>query len=213
MKLTILGASGAVGTCLVTEALARGHEVTAVTRPSGRYAPPPGVRALAGDLTDTAFLRTAVRGADAVLSALGLRMPGIAPWHRPEDPTFLSRAYPAILAAMHAEGVRRIAIVSAGGAGDSRKAMPAVFRAMMATSALRHAYAELDRIEPMLLSSGLDVCIARPGGLSNGPATHRVEVVSTIGSAQIARADVAGWMLDQLATTPFAHRVALIAAV
>lgn len=212
MKLVVLGASGGIGGHLVTEALARGHEVTAVTRPTSKFTAPAGVRALTGDLTDEAFLRTAIQGADAVLSALGLRMPGIAPWHRPEDPTFASRATTAVVAAMKAEGVSRIVVVSAGGVGESRAAVPAFFRVMIATTALRHAYADLARVEQTLLASGLDVCIARPGGLGDGPPTRKVAVVPTIGPAQIARADVACWMLDQLATTPFAHRAAMIAA-
>jgi putative NADH-flavin reductase len=36
MKLTILGATGATGTCLTSQALAAGHEVTAVVRDPAR---------------------------------------------------------------------------------------------------------------------------------------------------------------------------------
>jgi putative NADH-flavin reductase len=32
MKLTILGATGATGTCLTSQALAAGHEITAIVR-------------------------------------------------------------------------------------------------------------------------------------------------------------------------------------
>src|SRR5260370_7321085 len=38
MKLTILGATGATGTCLTSQALAAGHEVTAVVRDPARLA-------------------------------------------------------------------------------------------------------------------------------------------------------------------------------
>ena len=119
MKLVVLGASGGCGRLLVTQAAARGHTVTAVARASSRLDAPDGVRALRGALDDEGFLREAVRGADAVLSALGLRLPGIAPWSRPEDPDFLDRSTPAVVRAMKAEGVGRAVVISAGGVADS----------------------------------------------------------------------------------------------
>ncbi len=118
MKLSILGASGGCGVQLVTQAVARGHTVKAVVR-SSSYQAPPGVEVIRGDLTDAGFLTRAIQGADAVISALGLRMPGIAPLARPEVPDFLTRATPALVAAMKEAGVRRLLAISAGGVGDS----------------------------------------------------------------------------------------------
>jgi len=91
MKIAVLGASGASGVHLVAQAKERGHEVTAVVRSQG-YSPPPGVAVKRGDLTDVLFLREVVKGQDAVLSGLGLRLPGIAPWNKPEVPDFLTRS-------------------------------------------------------------------------------------------------------------------------
>jgi uncharacterized protein YbjT (DUF2867 family) len=212
-RIVVLGASGGVGKLLVTQAHARGDQVVAVTRPGTAVTLPTGVEHRVGDVTNAAFLREAVRGADAVASGLGLRIRGLAPWNRPEVPDFLTRFTPVLIAAMQAEGVRRIVAVSAGGVGPSRPLVPAVFRAMIATTALRYAYAELEVMEQGLLASGLDVCLCRPGGLSDGPLTGKVTVVERMaGPARISRADVAAWMLAQLATTPFAHRAALISA-
>lgn len=198
MKLVVLGASGGCGQQLVAQGSARGHEVTAVVR-SSTWQPPSGVRVERGDLTSEAFLRQAVRGADAVASALGLRIKGLAPWNKPEQPDFLSRSTPALVAAMKTEGVRRVIAISAGGVGDSREKMPGFFRAFIALTALKHAYAELAVMERLLLESGLDVSIPRPSGLTDGPATGAVKIVETFkGRATISRADVAGWMLSQL---------------
>jgi putative NADH-flavin reductase len=203
MKITVLGASGGCGQQLVTLGLQRGHEVTAVVR-SASWQAPAGVKVHRGDLTNETFLRDALRGSDAVLSALGLRIPGLAPWNKPEQRDFLARSTPAIVAAMKAEGVKRLIAISAGGVGDSRQKVPAVFRAMIATTALRIAYAELEKMEAQFLASGLDVLIARPSGLTDGPATGQVKVTqSYTGRATISRADVATWMLDQLAQPAF----------
>lgn len=211
MKLVVLGASGGCGRELATQAAARGHAVTAVGRGSSRLEVPAGVRALRGALDDEGFLREALRGSDAVLSALGLRLPGIAPWNRPEDPAFLDRSTAAIVRAMKAEGVGRAVVISAGGAGDSHAEMPDGFKWFMRMSALRHVYPALERMERAWLESGLDVCIPRPTGLTDEPATGRPKAVSrVVGRATIPRADVAAWMLDALAAPRFEARTPLL---
>lgn len=209
MKLVVLGASGGCGKELVEQAKKRGHEVTAVVR-SRAWRAPEGVRTVTGELT-LDLLREAIRGQDAVLCALGLRLPGLAPWARPEVPDLLSRVTPLVVSAMRAEGVRRIVAISAGGVGDSYERMPGVFKAFIRLTALRHAYPQLDAMERELLASGLDVCIPRPTGLTDEPATGRVLVADRIaGRATIPRADVAAWMLDQIEQPAFEHRTPVI---
>jgi putative NADH-flavin reductase len=198
MKLVIFGASGASGRALVEQARERGHEVRAIVRPKTSWRPPPGVDLLEGDLYDVAFLTRAVEGRDVVLSALGLRFASIAPWAKPEVADFLSRCTPALVEAMKASGVARIIAISAGGVGDSWDQVPGMFRAFVKTTALRHAYAELEVMESCLKRSGLDFCICRPTGLTDGPRTGKAKVVTAVhGRATIARADVAAWMLDE----------------
>jgi putative NADH-flavin reductase len=74
MKLTIFAAAGGIGRQLLEQAIAAGHDVTAVARNPRNLSPVPA-RAVAADLAcvDPAALQPAVAGADAVLSALGAR--------------------------------------------------------------------------------------------------------------------------------------------
>lgn len=211
MNLVVLGASGGCGRLLVEQAVARGHRVRAVVRESSTLAVPDGVEVLRGDLASPELLQRAFDGQDAVLCALGLKVPGLAPWLRPEDPTFLSRAAPAIVDAMRATGVRRLVAVSAGGVGDSRPRVPAFFRALIATTTLRFAYAELERFEAILLASGLDVCLCRPSGLTDGPRTGNARILEAMhGPATISRADVAAWMLDAVEAPSLPGRTPMI---
>jgi len=211
MIVAILGASGGCGRELVKQALERGHAVTAVVRSSSKLDVPSAVRVERGDLTDAAFLEKALAGSELVLSALGLRMPGIAPWHKPEQPDFLTKSTPALVDAMKRAAITRVVAISAGGVGDSYEQVPGAFRFMIKTTALKHAYAELAVMERTLLSSGLDVCICRPTGLTDGPRTGAVKVCSSFkGRATISRADVAGWMLDEAAKPAFAQRTPMI---
>lgn len=213
MKLVVLGASGGVGRLLVQQAAARGHDVRAVGRAGSRLEVPAGVTVHRGDLTSEAFLREPMRGADAIASCLGLKLPGLAPWHKAEDATFLDRATPAIVAAMKAEGVRRVIAVSAGGVGDSLGLVPAVFRAFLATTALKGVYAALDRMERVYLESGLEVCMVRPPGLTDDPGAGRSVIVPKFPSeARMPRADVAAFMLAELEKTSFSARTPLIGA-
>ena len=78
MKLAIFGATGATGTSLTGQALAAGHEVTAVVRDPARLAVPaqPKLRILSADVMDPASIVPAVAGADAVISAVGPRGTG-----------------------------------------------------------------------------------------------------------------------------------------
>ena len=66
-KITVLGATGHIGTALVHQLLQQGHHVTAVARPSARLTvlQQAGATTKAGDAHDVAFLTEALRGADA----------------------------------------------------------------------------------------------------------------------------------------------------
>src|SRR5260370_40358401 len=106
MKLTILGASGATGTYLTSQALAVGHEVTAVVRDPARLAVPahPRLRTVTADVMDPASLAPAIEGADAVISAVGPR--GTGPTTVAQD------SVPSIIAALGKTGTRRLLAVS-----------------------------------------------------------------------------------------------------
>lgn len=202
MKLVVLGASGGCGKELVKQALSRGHEVTAVVRPGSRYDPPTGAKVALGEIFDAAFLTSTFRGQDAVLSALGLRLPGLSPFAKAEVPDLLTRSSPIVVEAMRGAGLTRLVAISAGGVGDSYAWMPGAFKAFIKLTALRKAYAELEVMERVFFESGLDVVCCRPTGLTDGPATGEVkEVTKLAGRATISRADVAAWMLDRVAAS------------
>lgn len=67
MRITVFGAAGGVGSRVVTEALDRGHEVTAVVRrPGHRH---DGARARTGDAADAGEVARLSSGQDVVISA------------------------------------------------------------------------------------------------------------------------------------------------
>src|ERR1017187_3923267 len=79
MKLTILGATGATGTFLVGQALAAGHDVTAVVRDPARLAvpaPPRPRRPAPAAVMAPPSIRPVLAGAAPEISGLGPRRTG-----------------------------------------------------------------------------------------------------------------------------------------
>lgn len=69
MNITLIGASGFIGSAILNEALARGHKVTAlVTRPE-KISAREGLAVHAADVTDVNRLTAQLKGADVVVSA------------------------------------------------------------------------------------------------------------------------------------------------
>jgi putative NADH-flavin reductase len=108
MKIALFGATGMIGSRVLAEARARGHEVTAVVRDPAR-APEAATAVAVGDVRDADSVASAVAGHDAVVSAVG----GAAA--DGEEPLVL-RAAAAMLDALPRAGVERLLVV--GGAGS-----------------------------------------------------------------------------------------------
>jgi putative NADH-flavin reductase len=207
MKLTIFAATGGIGRQLLDQAIAAGHDVTAVARNPATL--PPQVRTVRADLAsvEPAALAAAAGGADAVLSALGPRSRaefGIA-----------SRGTRAIVGAMQEAGVRRIVAVSAAPVGTvpspGRPRPPKhdpddgfVMRHLLSPlikAPLRNLYADLALMEDILAGSGLDWTAVRPPRLTNGPVTgaYRTAYGRNLRRGLIvSRGDVAHLMLTAL---------------
>jgi hypothetical protein len=70
MDVALIGATGNVGSRILTELTLRGHTVTAIVRNPERVASQPGVTARTGDVADRASLTTLLKGHDAIISAV-----------------------------------------------------------------------------------------------------------------------------------------------
>jgi len=212
MKLTIFAATGGIGggigRQLLEQAVAAGHDVTAVVRSPEKLSGQP-VRVVRADLAspDPAALESAVGGADAVLSGLGARSKA--------DAGVAARGTSGIVAAMQATAVRRIVVVSAAPIGtvpSPGRPMPpkhdpgdGFFMRHVATPlvkvALREHYADLALMEDILRDSGLDWTVVRPPRLTDRPLTGRYRTAygqNIRGGWFIPRADVAHYMLSAL---------------
>ena len=110
MNIALIGATGFVGTPVLAELLARGHQVTALARTPSKIAPQPGLTVVAADVLDAAQVAQAVAGHDAIISAYN---PG---WSEPQIHDLFLQGSQAILDGAKQAGVKRVLVV--GGAGS-----------------------------------------------------------------------------------------------
>jgi uncharacterized protein YbjT (DUF2867 family) len=190
MDLTVLGATGGTGSLVVRAALAAGHEVTALVRdPAAAAALAPAARVVTGDARDLDAVTRAVAGADGVISTIGTRETGRS--------SLVTDCMTTVVAAL-AAGTRLLAVSTVGAGGTARQ-LPLPVRAIVA-GLLRNAIADHDGQERAIIGSDLDWTIARCVGLTDGPPTGQVHVLTdgTVGGSRIRRADVAGWLVANL---------------
>lgn len=203
MRLLILGATGGVGRHVLSLAVDAGHQVTVLARTSSTLEAPPGVRVVRGEVLSGSGLDEAMPGQEAVLSSIGMqRRNPVNPWStRVSAADLTSASARFIAAAMQRHGVRRVVAVSAAGVGDSYGRLNPLMRFFLATTMIGTAYRDLAAMERAYAESGVDWLAPRPTRLLDGAASGQIRVVDAFGlGASIARADVARWMLDALAS-------------
>ncbi len=190
-RLAVLGATGATGRLVVDAALRRGHEVVAVVRRPGAFPARPGLaEALWSDLADRTTLAAALRGADAVVSALG---------GAPSGPTTVcTDAVRSLVPAMRTAGVRRLVAVSAHGVADSHD-RSLYSRAVW--SSVGDRMRDKESMEALVTASDLDWTLVRPPALKNGPGRggYRTgeDLPVRLWSA-ISRADLADFLVQEV---------------
>jgi len=209
MKVVVFGASGRTGRLLVDGALARGHDVTAFVRaPDKLGVLRDRVRVVKGDVLDGGAVSDAVDGQEAALVALGVAM-------KKGDPAVNAQGTLNVIRSMQRYDVRRLVVLSAGGTQQGPDPnLPWVFERVVKPLFLKHAFADLRRMETSVRQSELDWTIVRAsGGLTDGPARgeYRAEPgYSLPGGRRIARADVAAFMVDELGRRDnIAHALAI----
>jgi len=110
MKVAIIGASGNIGSFIRDEALARGHEVTAIVRhPEKITVRNPHLTVVKGDVLK-GKVDTLVKGHDAVISAYS---PG---WTNPDMYNEQVKGAKAIISGVKKAGIKKLLVV--GGAGS-----------------------------------------------------------------------------------------------
>jgi putative NADH-flavin reductase len=196
VKLTVFGATGRTGRLVVEQALAAGHQVTALARNPAALPTLDGLTVVQGDVLDPSAVQRAVAGGDAVISALGIAN---------REPTrIFSEGVANMLRAMKAEEVRRIVVLSADGVEENPNVNigQRLVTKLIVARIFRNRWDDMRRMEHELAGSDADWTAIRAPGLKDGERTGRYRVSNgapVANASRISRADLADYILTHLA--------------
>lgn len=208
MVVLVMGGSRGIGLEAVRVALGQGHRVRAFARhASGIELTHDRLEKCPGDALAPKDVERALVGVDAVIQVLGISNRDL---FGPVD--LFSRATAVMLPLMIRHGVRRLAAVTGFGAGDSAAAV-GPFQRLPFRMLFGRAYDDKTRQEELIIASGLDWTIWRPGVLMNGKASGRARILvapSQWRNGIVSRADVAASMVSHLEDAALLHQKPVI---
>jgi putative NADH-flavin reductase len=203
MKIIIFGSTGKTGIELLRQALEKGHHVTAFARSPEKLADigTSEIEVARGDVLDQQAVGKAISGQEAVISTIGA---GSNRTTLREDGTR------NIVHAMEGSAVRRFISLSSMGVGDSWGNLGLFTKYVVVSIFLRHAFADHKKQEAVIKRCSLDWIIVRPPHLKDGPRTgiykHGIPPTDRSLKGTISRADVADFMLKQLADDTYLRK-------
>lgn len=206
MKVAVFGGSGKTGQHIVQQALDAGYSVVALARtPSKVNIQHPNLQVVQGDVLNAEAVETVVRGADAVISALGPST------NKPEFT--ISRGMDNILAAMQKHNVRRLIIAAGAGVRDPQDKPKFIdrFFGLLLNVVSKNVVADMEQAVQKVRTSSLDWTVVRVPMLTDEPAkaTLKVGYVGDI-TPRIARADMASFMLKQASSDQYVRKAPAI---
>jgi uncharacterized protein YbjT (DUF2867 family) len=198
LRILVVGATGALGRDIVSQALERGHETAALVRDRGRAPFAPAVEVVQGDVLERSSLTRALGGREAVICALGTPSPR-------RGGSLLGDGTRNLIDAMSQEGVRRLVCVTLLGLGSSR-ANTSLFYREVILRVLAPMIPDKERQEEVVRASGLEWVLVRPPRFVAGKPGHDLRVMhegerGRIG--RVVRADLARFLLDCAASDTY----------
>lgn len=203
MRVAVLGATGRTGQEIVARALNRGFHVTAlVRRPEGLPVQDEKLEVVVGDARDPGVIDRVLRGADAVISSLGLPASGRtrAEIDDSESVDVCLVSTRLLLEKMPGHGTDRLFLMSTHGAGTSNDGSPYVRRLR---ELVGNRVKDKDDMEALLAGADTAVrwTVCRNPAIyeGDGGRPHGVhERIELDQSSRITYADLADFALDEV---------------
>ena len=199
MRVALIGATGFVGSALLSEALKRGHEVIAIVRHPEKLEPRKRLVAIGVDVNDTDRLAISIRGCDALISAFN---PG---WKNPNLYDDQVRGTASIIAAVKKAGVARVLWVGGAGGLEAASGMRVVDDPKFPDWVRPGSLATIDALEQLRREPQLDWTFLSPSAeMREGTRTGTFRLggdrilVDANGQSRISVEDFAVAMIDEL---------------
>jgi uncharacterized protein len=199
LNILILGATGRVGSQIVTYALHDRHHVTVLVRtPEKIQINSENLTIIQGNVLNKNDIVRAMHGIDVVISALNT-----------DGTTTLSESMPLIIKAMENEGIQRIITIGTAGILQSRTT-PTVIRYQSSESKRKSTRAaeEHHKVYDMLKQSTLDWTIVCPTYLPDGEREGQYRIERNFlpeGGMKISVPDTAEFTYRQIESSDYVH--------
>jgi uncharacterized protein len=189
MKVALIGGSGNIGSQILAELRSRGHSVTAIARNPEKIAIGSGVTSVRADIADAAALAAALRGHDAVISAVRFRN---------FDPQVL-------LGAIKTSGVKRLIMVGGAGSLEVRSGVQLIDTPDFPEAHKPEAGAGRSALDALRTESSLDWTFLSPSAvIAPGARTGKFRLgkeavlIGADGKSRISIPDYAIALVDEL---------------
>lgn len=199
LNILILGATGRVGSQILTHALHDRHHVTVLVRtPEKIHINSENVTIVQGNALNETDIIRAMHGIDVVISALNT-----------DGTTTLSESLPLIIKSMESEGIQRIITVGTAGILQSRTT-PNILRYQSSESKRKSTRAaeEHHKVYDILKQSSLDWTIVCPTYLPDGEREGKYRIERNVlpeGGMKISVPDTAEFTYRQLESNNYIH--------
>lgn len=207
MKIALLGGTRGTGRHVLDQALERGHEVKLLARNVSGLPQHPKLLIVQGDARKPNDVAQVVQGADAVVTSVGSS-------NLKSRERLVSDSAIATVEAMKQHGVKRLVLVSVFGAGPVGLPLRAGlgFFKLVAPAVFENVFEEKNRAEATFAAAGVDYTFVRAPQLTDGPKTGKVTAKLSAAPLprKISRADVAGFMLDELEKNAFVRQAPIV---
>ena len=217
MKLLILGVTGRTGQLILKETLNQDYEINCLVRePKKIRENHKMLNIYSGSPDQIDKLLDAMKGCDAIISALNISRKSDFPWSQLRTPpNFLSDVMKNIISLTGKNGIKRLVVCSAWGVAETEKDIPFWFKWLIRNSNISSAYKDHEKQEKILKSSDLKWTIVRPSGLINSKKDQKI-IVSDGNYPKpkitISRKSVAEFMVNALSNQKLIGRTLVISA-
>lgn len=206
MKILILGSTGGTGQQLVLQSLEHNYDVTALARdPSKLNTRHAMLTVIKGNVLDKSLLTQIIGDKDAVICALGVG-------RSLKSGDLMANAVNLLIAAMVEKKVSRLILLSAFGVGNTFT-QASFIQKLVFRLPLKNVYADKAKADEQVRNSKLDWTLVYPVLLNNKPPTGKYKVgekLSMNGMPKISRADVADFIVRQLADNSYIRKSPII---
>jgi putative NADH-flavin reductase len=197
MNILILGATGRVGSQIVTYALHESHHVTVLVRtPEKIQINNENLTIIEGNVLNKDDIVRAMHGIDVVISALNT-----------DGTTTLSESMPLIIEAMETEGIKRIITIGTAGILQSRTTPNSLrYQSSESKQKSTRAAKEHHKVYDMLKQSTLEWTIVCPTYLPDGERVGKYRIDRNLlpeGGVEISVPDTAEFSFKQIKASDY----------